>query len=60
MCQWGANRNPRAGYLLNEPIPDRPRTTAGWVANRQPQIEHHAESSSGLITIVVITLYLRG
>ena len=67
MCQWGDNRNPPVGGLSNGPIPNphvppnspnrgsknfeiaAKSATRGWA--------HYVGSSSGLITIVVRTLY---
>ena len=38
MCQWGANRNSRAGYRMS-PC-QTPTNRNRGVANRRPQIEH--------------------
>ena len=39
MCQWGASKNPWAGYRMGS-FPTPPRTINRGVANRRPQIEH--------------------
>ena len=50
MCQWRANRNAWVGYRMSYPkLKGRNSVTTDWA--------HHLEPSSGLITIVVITLY---
>ena len=53
MGQWGANRNTWAGYRMSSFR--SPRTPKQRVVNRRPQNEG---SSSGLVTIVVMTLLL--
>ena len=56
MCQWGANMNSRAGIRMS-PCPTANSPNRG-VANRRPQFGIvDAGLSSGLITIVVMTLY---
>ena len=56
MCQWGTNRN--HGRSI-EWAHSRPPRNPNWgVANRRPHIwAHRVGSLSGLITIVVMTLY---
>ena len=57
MCQWGSNRNLWASYRMRpspSPTYHKPRggksATTDWA--------HHVGSSSSLITIVVMTLFL--
>ena len=54
MCQWGANRNPWARYRLSL-SPSSKRRGCKWATT---DWAHHVGSSSGLITIVVMTLYV--
>ena len=58
MCQWGANRNPWAGYRIGPsptPMNPKPRDHKSATTDRGA---HHVGSSSGLITNVVMTLSL--
>ena len=54
ICQRGANKNTWPGYRISSF--QSPRTPNRGVVNLRPQIGHHVGSSSGLFTIVVMTL----
>ena len=68
MCQWWANRNPWAGYRMGpSPTPHVPHNPPNRGVNKPPfeiaaksatiDWEHHVQSLSGLIIIVVMTLF---